>query len=403
MTCTNCAKLKDITDLNRPYVIRTCKECGRKIKLQAPGAHGIGIKVKKGDEFVIPPGFLTLSANPLKGSGQFSSHGLNWFAELVFGVDIAKNRDDFTTALRAIIESNEKFFEHAEYLKGLDLNDPANEEEVFKRISADTKTIEWWGYMAAYCGSIALKAIEEANASEAAWAMATAERFRALAIFKSNFEEAVFTGQSARRLIELIGIWDANKENGDEGFWQIKLSEHAYAISQLFSVPVTLIQGRAYVGGMSLEGKDARFLDFIFSGGNANDAILIEIKTPMTKLLGAKYRKNVYPPSAELGGSVVQVNDYCHSLRQNIQVTKSGGVELNTFNPRRVVIIGNYTKELNDARKKASFELFRSSLAGIDIITFDEFFKKIEHLAKIFNLVRTSEKPAIKAVERQAP
>ena len=97
-------------------------------------------------------------------------------------------------------------------------------------------------------------------------------------------------------------MWDANKENGDEGFWQIKLSEHAYAVSQLFSVPVTLIQGKAYVGGMSIEGKDARFLDFIFSGGNANDAILVEIKTPVTKLLGAKYRKNVYRPSAELGG-----------------------------------------------------------------------------------------------------
>jgi hypothetical protein len=167
-------------------------------------AVAIGIKVKKGDEFVIPPGFLTLSANPLKGSGQFSSHGLNWFAELVFGVDIAKNRDDFTTALRAIIEGNEKFFEHAEYLKGLDLNDPANEEEVFKRISANTKTIEWWGYMAAFFGSIALKAVEEGNASEAAWAMATAERFRALAIFKSNFEEAVFAGQSARRLVDVL-------------------------------------------------------------------------------------------------------------------------------------------------------------------------------------------------------
>ena len=104
---------------------------------------------------------------------------------------------------------------------------------------------------------------------------------------------------------------------------------------------------------MSLEGTDARFLDFMFSGGNANDAILVEIKTPITKLIGARYRKNVYPPSADLGGSVVQVNDYCHSLRQNIQLTKGTGAELNTFNPRRVVIIGNYTKELNDARKKS--------------------------------------------------
>jgi Shedu protein SduA, C-terminal len=227
--------------------------------------------------------------------------------------------------------------------------------------------------------------------------MAAAERFRALAIFKSNFEAAVFIGQSARRLVELLGIWDANKENKDEGFWQIKLSEHAYAVSQLFSVPVTFILDKAYVGGMSLDRKDARLLDFMFSGGNANDAILVEIKTPTTKLLAAKYRTNVYPPSAALSGSVVQVNDYCHSLRQNIQnITLPEGVdvELSTFNPpRRVVIIGNYAKELNDPKKKASFELFRASLAGIDVVTFDEFFKKIEHLARLFNLVRTESKP----------
>jgi hypothetical protein len=197
----------------------------------------------------MPAGFLTMSANPLKGSGQFTSHGLRWFAEMIFGVDISKkeNREDFPTAIRAIMDSNENFFKDAEYLNGLDLNDPANEEEMFKRINANTKTVEWWGYMAAGFGSIALNAIEEGNASEAAWAMATAERFRALALFKSNFEEAVFMGHSARRLIDFMRTWDSNKENDDEGFWQIKLSENAYAFSQLFSVPVTLIQGRAYV------------------------------------------------------------------------------------------------------------------------------------------------------------
>lgn len=212
MTCKNCEKLKDISDLNHPYVVRICKKCGRKIKLRTAGAHGIGIKVEKGDEFVMPPGFLALSANPLKQGGHFTSYGLNLFAERVFGVDVSTNRADFPTALRAIIESNEEFFKHAEYLQGLDLDDPANEEEMIKRISANTRTTEWWGFMAAGLGSIALRAIEEEKASEAAWAMTAAERFRALAIFKSEFEEAVFAGQSARRLIELIQVWDANKE-----------------------------------------------------------------------------------------------------------------------------------------------------------------------------------------------
>lgn len=390
MGCKACEMLSDIADLSRPYVVRTCVTCGRKVNLRNPGAHGIGIKIDKGDQFVMPASFLAFSTNPLKGTGYFSAAGLSWFAELVFGVDIAKKtiREDFSEAARLVKESNENFFKDAEYLKGLDLDDPANEEEVFKRINANQKTVEWFGYMAAGLCFCALKAIEDGNASEAAWASASAERFRALAIFKSYFEEAVFAGHSAKRLVELIQTWDENKDNDDEGFWQIKLSEHAYAISQLFSVPVTLIQDRAYVGGMRLDGKNARFLDFMFSGGNSNDAILVEIKTPNTRLLGAKYRKNVYPPSKYLGGAIVQVNDYSHSFRQDIHLSKSVGIELNTFNPRRVVIIGNYEKELTDAKKKTSFELFRSSLAGVDVVTFDEFFKKIEHLAKLFNIVR---------------
>jgi|SRR5215211_1260724 len=97
---------------------------------------------------------------------------------------------------------------------------------------------------------------------------------------------------------------------------------------------------------------------------------------------------------ANLAAAHVQVNDYCHSLRENVLLKRGAGVELNTFNPRRVVIIGNYETELTDSRRKASFELFRTSLAGVDIITFDEFFRKLEHLAKLFNLVRSVTTPA---------
>lgn len=392
MACSACDKLIDIADLSRPYVVRTCNECGRSIKLRESGPHGIGFMINKGDRVIMPSEFLTISANPLKGTGQFTSHGLKWFAETVFGGDLGKkeNRENFPAALDAIIEGNTGFFKNAEYLKGLDWKDPANGEEVLKQINANPKTVEWFGFYAAVLGSIASDAIQQGNAAEAAWAMAIAERYRALAVFKTNFEEVVFMGHSARRLVDLLRVWDSNEANGDEGFWQIKLSENAYAISQLFSMPVTFIKGRAHVGGTSLDGCDTRVLDFMLSGGSASDAILVEIKTPVTPLLGAKYRKNVYPPSKDLGGAIVQVNDYCHTLRENILHHKNTGVSLNTFNPRRVVIIGNHAQQLTDKRKKASFELFRTSLASVDVVTFDEFFKKIEHLAKLFNLERSS-------------
>ena len=82
----------------------------------------------------------------------------------------------------------------------------------------------------------------------------------------------------------------------------------------------------------------------------------------------------------------MQVNDYSRALRENVSVAKKAGLEV--FNPRKLIVIGNHEAELTDERKRSSFELFRSSLAGVEIITFDEFFKKVEHLARLFSLVR---------------
>ena len=82
---------------------------------------------------------------------------------------------------------------------------------MIRRIEANKNSIEWWGYLAAVFCNVALQAIENGNAAEAAWAMTIAERVRALAIFKTNFEEVVFMGHSARRLVELLGMWDSNK------------------------------------------------------------------------------------------------------------------------------------------------------------------------------------------------
>jgi hypothetical protein len=394
MSCGKCAEVSDISDFDRPYVIRTCEGCGRQIKLRTPGVRGIGIRVEKGDRFVMPAGFLQFAANPLKGSGQFTRPGLDWFAELVFGVDIAswEKRENFSAVLIQSVESSEQFFREAPCLSGLDLEDADQAVEAWRRLNENPKSIEWWGYLAAALGSFAIESIKEGNASEAAWAATASERLRALAIFKSHFEEVVFMGHSARRLVDLLKIWDANKQNSSEGFWQETLGQHAYALNQLFSVPVTFIEGTAYVGGTKLDGGDARYLDFMLSGGSANHAILIEIKTPTTPLLlKQKYRKNVYSPSRELSGSIVQVNDYLDTLRKNINsLMREGDLELNVFNPKRVILIGNGDLELEEKGKRASFELFRSALSGIDIITFDEFFRKVEQLAKLFNLIRAA-------------
>jgi putative restriction endonuclease len=46
------------------------------------------------------------------------------------------------------------------------------------------------------------------------------------------------------------------------------------------------------------------------------------------------------------------------------------------------------TPEGHNDLKRRSFELFRTNLSGVEIITYDELFKKIEVLATLFNLIR---------------
>lgn len=394
MSCDVCRELDKATNKTIPHVIRVCEECGGDYAFRDEANYGLAFNVEKGDKVVIPESFIKISANPLKSSGQMTIHGIEWFAEMVFGFDIANStsRGNFLEALEKIQEQNEKLFKDADWLKDLNLESEENESEVIKRFDERKKTIEWWGYMAAVFNAVAADAIRNGDASLAAWAMASAERFRSLAIFKENFAEVVLMGNSASRIVKLINIWDHTKDRPEEGYWQQILTENSFALSQLFAAPVTFIQGNAYVGGTQMDGKDARYLDFMLSGGNANSAVLIEIKTPSTKLLGPKYRKNVFVPSKDLSGAIVQIADYTEVLRKNVEtITRERDIELNTFNPRRIILIGNHEAELNDKRARESFELFRTSLAGIEIVTFDEFFRKLEQLLALFNLSRKRE------------
>ncbi len=391
MSCEKCEPLEAATNVQAIHVIRACLSCGDDYHVLEPGEDGFGFQVRQGDRVVVPAGAISFAVNPLIGTGQFSREGIAWFAQQIFVGDITKreNIENFADTIERIQEVSEDAFIHLPELEGLDLSKEEDQLEAFSRIDKNPKTVGWWQSVATAFYCEARDAIAKGDASRAAWSMAAGERLRALSAFKEHFEEVVFMGNSARKLLDLLKIWDANQQNDSEGFWQKVLENHAYAISQMFSAPVTFIRGRTYVGGMGIDGSDARYLDFILSGGNSNRALMVEIKTPCAKLVGTKYRKKVYAPSKDLAGSVVQVNDYCDALRRNIDsITKNKNLNLDTFNPKRVILIGHYSREIQDTDKQTSFELFRSSLNGVEILTFDEFFRKVEELAKLFNLTR---------------
>ncbi len=386
MSCSQCQHLIDRPDV--PHVIRTCESCGRIMHIHETGKHGRGFNIQKGDQVVIPGNWLNLSFNPLKSTGTFSRSGLQWFAEMIMLEDMPKKQNDLVNELHGIEDRCDDILTNSPLLHGLDIAKEEDVDVIFGKLQDRKDTVEWWALLVELFTGAVKDAIESGEAQRAAWAMACAERCRSMVIYKQHLEEVIWMGHSAKRIVDVLGVWDNNKSNDDEEFWQITFNENAYVISQVFAVPVVFMQDRAYVGGMLVNRNEARFVDYLYSSESSQEAILVEIKTPNTKLLGAKYR-GVHTPAAELSGAVVQVLDYRATLIRHVeQIIKGLGQNVSVFNPRCVIIAGNGEQNIDSESKRRSFELFRSGLKDVEIITYDELFRKVEVLGSLFNLIR---------------
>jgi hypothetical protein len=256
------------------------------------GPHGIGIQVREGDVFTIPAGWLRLSLNPLQSTGQFYEFGLKRVAEWTFLGQLPDQTkrdtmdDEFAAGEAQCLES----LRQSPLLSGLDPNNEADAPKIFDRVKDQPDTPEFW--IVRELGAIGLvrQALKERAVSPAAWATVLAERFRSVRIYKESVEQAVWMGQSAKRLVDFLGLWSTQQGNDEEEFWQTMFNRHSYVLPQMFSVPAVLIGDKAYVGGTTIDRKDARFVDYLFAGETSRDALLVELKTPVKKLLGTKYR-----------------------------------------------------------------------------------------------------------------
>jgi hypothetical protein len=99
----------------------------------------------------------------------------------------------------------------------------------------------------------------------------------------------------------------------------------------------------------------------------------------------------------ELSGAIAQILDQ-KSVYMGDFKTVSGGVGLNSFNPRCILIIGKLSS-LNKEQQEC-FELIRSSMKDLDIITFDELLEKIKSILSLFKNSSSEETKKIKDIEK---
>lgn len=398
MNCEKCEGIVERTDV--PHVIRKCTGCGRELHVLSPGDHGIGIKAEAGDRLVIPlPKF---ALNPLKSTGHLTRAGLAWFAKLIFIGELTTGKDKLRGELDGLESAAEAALKRSALLRGLDPGEPGDSAKVIDVMKAHEESAEWWHFLTAVFVGLAKDALAANDAEQAAWAAACAERCRAMLIFKEHVEEVAWMGHSAKRVVDLAATWEANRENGDELFWQAIFKQNTYALSQVFAVPLVFIKENAYVGGMNIDRRSARFVDYLFSAESSREAVLIEIKTPTTKLLVGEYRTGVYPPSSELAGALVQALGYRVSLMNDLRHVTAGVThDISASAPRCVVLAGNAASEFQgDDAKRRSFELFRANSKDVEIVTYDELFRKLDVLANLFGLSRNRDaSPESKQVE----
>ncbi|OLP59737.1 hypothetical protein BJF93_21710 [Xaviernesmea oryzae] len=168
-------------------------------------------------------------------------------------------------------------------------------------------------------------------------------------------------------------------ERTSELQWQKLLEANPFILDMAFNVPVLLVQGQAHVGGKVLNGSGEKIADFLFTNKLTDSIALLEIKTPGTELIGKReYRGGVYTASAELVGAVAQVLDQIDKLRSDIYRHKAQNapISLESYGIKGMILAGM----IPEGPRKRAFELYRSSLAGVTIITFDELLLKLKSL-----------------------
>jgi Domain of unknown function (DUF4263) len=193
-----------------------------------------------------------------------------------------------------------------------------------------------------------------------------------------------------QRLNSLVGItslkavleqWEENQRNGNEEFWQQTLEQNAFVLSQVFSFPVFIIRGKAYVGGKAIDNTGGHLADFLAANPFTKNAVIVEIKTPETRLLGRQYRGDVYSASDDLSGAVVQVLNYRYSLTTDfLSVRRQYEGVFEVFSPHCLVIAGHAAHQLTTDDRRKSFEIIRCGFKDIVVLTYDELFAKTRRL-----------------------
>jgi hypothetical protein len=175
-----------------------------------------------------------------------------------------------------------------------------------------------------------------------------------------------------------------------EAFWQDFFENNKWIFGYGLNYVILRIEKQPNVGGVQFEGKGAQKGDFLgITCGDVKFTALVEIKLPSTPLLAGKeeIRNGAWSLSKELTDALVQVQAnidkwiVTSKSVENIDKLEKDGVY--TVRPKGILVIGRLAEVKNGPRSRhETFERFRRSVSGIEIITFDELHERAKFIVE---------------------
>lgn len=193
-------------------------------------------------------------------------------------------------------------------------------------------------------------------------------------------------GRKLTNFHDCLDTWKVNTTNGDEEFWHGLFKDNPKIIAQ--STPNCIIQitDKSYIGGKGISNSGGKIVDFIYATKLTKNTVVVEIKTPTTKLIGREYRSDIFSISEELNGAIIQVLTYRNHLIKHFHSLRGAEQSLSfeAYDPMCIVVAGNLEHERLSAPQRASFDLFRANI-DVTVITYDELFAKIQDLVDMLD------------------
>ena len=154
---------------------------------------------------------------------------------------------------------------------------------------------------------------------------------------------------------------------------------------------LSIIQSEANVRGADISGKGTEKLDELL--GTEDFTVLVELKKPTTSLFEKNdNRAGSWKLSSGLFEAVSQILEYKAShiveFKNSDKLYAQDGSPIlqDAIDPKCILLIGHSTQFCGDNKemhiKKRTFELFRRDSRNIEIITYDELYKRAKFIVE---------------------